>query len=273
MCDCHPTTPSPPGRISRRELIVGAALATPALLAATALVGGRHRTVDALGPAVPAVEVLPGLRIYPREAWGADLPAKAPIQPETPRFLLVHHTASPNNYANPISVIRTTYMWHTSHDPTKGWPDVAYEFFVGRDGDVWEGRTGALAGPVMASATGGSQGFAQLVCMLGDFTSTVPTPAAQASLVKVLAWMADRCGIDTAPGATTSFVSRGSQRWPAGTRVTTRTIAGHREMSYTGCPGDSFFPHIGELPAKVQAQRAAWAGVTKPAVRLGRVTP
>jgi hypothetical protein len=109
--------------------------------------------------------------------------------------------------------------------------------------------------------------------MLGDFTSVVPTPQAQASLVKVLAWLGDRSRIDTRPGATTSFISRGSQRWAAGTRVTTRTIAGHRDMSYTSCPGDSFYPQIARLPAKVEAQRAAWSDVLKPAVRLGRVIP
>jgi len=46
---------------------------------------------------------------------------------------------------------------------------------------VWEDRTGSLDGPVMASATGGSQGFAQLVCMVGDFTRVLPTAVAQPS--------------------------------------------------------------------------------------------
>jgi hypothetical protein len=227
----------------------------------------------AAGPALPAVEVMPGLRIYPRDAWGADLPPKGPIHPETPKFLLVHHTASPNNYPSAAGVIRTTYFWHTSHDPTKGWPDVAYEFFVGRDGDVWEGRKGALAGPVMASATGGSQGFAQLVCMLGDFTHVLPTAAAQASLVKVLAWLGMRNGIDTRPGAHTTFVSRGSQRWAAGTSVTTTTIAPHRAMSYTSCPGDRLAPLVPGLATRVEAQRARWKGVILPAQRLGVVQP
>ena len=73
----------------------------------------------------------------------------------------------------------------------KGWTDVCYEFFVDRDGDVWEGRAGALAGPVVADATGGSQGFAQLVCLLGDFTDADPDGGVHwTSLVKVLAWLA-----------------------------------------------------------------------------------
>lgn len=216
---------------------------------------------------------MPGLSILPRAAWGADLPPKGPILREDPKFLLVHHTASSNSYTSAESVMRATYSWHTSNDPTKGWPDVAYEFFVGRDGDVWEGRAGALAGPVQASATGGSQGWGQLVCLLGDFTSVLPTAAAQESLVKVLAWLADRYSIDTAPGATVSFVSRGSQRWPAGASVTSPTIAAHRDMSYTSCPGDAFAPVVPTLAGRVQLQRAAWAGVQRHAVRLGRVNP
>ncbi len=265
MCDCQPKRPP-----TRRELLIGAATAAPAIALAGLLGPGRSTPVSA---AVAAVEVMPGLSILPRDAWGADLPPKGAIGREDPKFLLVHHTASPNDYASARSLIRTTYEWHTSNDPTKGWPDVAYEFFVGRDGDVWEGRSGALAGPVQASATGGSQGWGQLVCLLGDFTSVQPTAAAQTSLVKVLAWLADRYQIDTAPGATVSFVSRGSQRWPTGSAVTSTTIAPHRDMSYTSCPGDAFAPLVPGLATRVQAQRAAWSSVIKPAVRLGPATP
>ena len=220
---------------------------------------------------MPAVEVLPGLWIYPRDAWGANLPPTGPIAKETAQFLLVHHTASSNSYSSAAGLIQATYAYHTS--AAKGWADVCYEFFIGRDGDVWEGRAGALTGPVVADATGGSQGFAQLICLLGDFTSQLPTPAAQASLVKVLAWLAGRYAIDIAPDATTSFISRGSQRWPAGTPVSTPTIAGHRDMSYTACPGDAFYPMLPEIRTRAIAQRESWKTTLKPARRLGVVTP
>lgn len=255
---------------TRRELLIGAALAAPAIAIAGAL--GLDRAVVA-NAAVPAVDLMPGLSIFPREAWGADLPPKGPILREFPKFFLVHHTASPNAYTDPIAVMRSTYRFHTGSDPKKGWPDVAYEFFVGKDGRVWEGRKGALAGPVQANATGGSQGFAQLVCLLGDFTSVLPTAAAHASLIKVLAWLGDRYHINTAPGATTSFVSRGSQRFPTGSVVTTTTIAPHIAMSFTSCPGNAFAPTVAGLAAEVQAQRAAWSNVTRPAVRMSMMTP
>ena len=263
MCDCQSTR-----GFTRREalgtaLVVGSAIA---------LGGAISIQADAAtGPAVPAVEVLPGLSIYPRDAWGMDLPPVAPIEVETPQFLLVHHSASSNSYTSAANVIQAAYAFHTSS--AKGWADVCYEFFIGRDGDVWEGRAGALTGPVVADATGGSQGFAQLICLLGDFTSQLPTEAAQASLVNLLAWLADRYSIDLSAGATTTFVSRGSQRWPAGTPVTTETISGHREMSFTACPGDAFYPMLPEVRVRALAQHDAWRTTLKPARRLGIVTP
>ncbi|CAB4861518.1 unannotated protein [freshwater metagenome] len=247
------------------------------LLAAAALTSSSERPAAAAPP--PPVEVMPGLFVNPRDAWGADLPPKYAIQPETPQFLLVHHTDSPNNYGSggAREVIRTAYAWHTSR--TKGWADVCYEFFVDHDGVVWEGRAGALAGPVMADATGGSQGFAQLVCLIGSFTTVDPTPAMIDSLVRVLAWLAIRYGIDTYPDATTSFISRGSQIYRAGTLVTTPTIAGHRDMSYTECPGDHVYSLLTTgLRDRVNLQRFGWMG-TPPengvyhAQRLGRVAP
>ena len=267
MCDSQPT---------RRELLASAGVAVGAAALAAVLVASDG-AATAVAPTIPPIEVLPGLRIFPRSYWGSDLPPKGPIGREDPKFLLVHHTASPNNYTSARSLIRTTYQWHTSNDPSKGWPDVAYEFFIGRDGDVYEGRAGALAGPVRADATGGSQGWAQLVCLLGDFTNVMPTAAAQASLVKVLAWLGDRHRIDTRPGAKVTFVSRGSQRWARGTSVTTTTIAPHRDMSYTGCPGDTLYANwfaptrVAAVATKVEAQRAVWKNVMKPAVRLGVV--
>jgi hypothetical protein len=278
VCDCQ---------LTRRDAIVGTAigaaavawgLGLPTRSRASAAAGRSASTRGValtgrpgLGPALPAQDVAPGLSIYPRGAWGADLPPKGPIGVETPQFLLVHHTASPNDYASAVDLIRSVYAFHTG--PAKGWTDVCYEFFIGRDGDVWEGRSGALAGPVVADATGGSQGFAQLVCLLGDFTDSPPTAPAQASLIKVLAWLANRNLISLMADASATFVSRGSQRWKAGVTVTTPTIAGHRDMSYTECPGNQLYPLLSGIRSFAAAQAASWATGLEPARRLGPVAP
>lgn len=250
MCDWRATedTAGPDARLGRRAVLFGAA-ASAATVATAAAVGiGRTATVRADSPPPAPVPVAAGLEILPRDAWGADLPA-GPLRPETPRFLLVHHTASPNNYRDAREVLRGGFRFQTG--PAKGWPDVCYQFFIGRDGDVWEGRAGSLAGPVTADATGGSQGWAQLVCLIGDFTTTAPTAATIDSLVLLLEWIARRDGIDVSEGASATFVSRGSQRWSAGTTVTTPTIAAHRDMSYTLCPGDPVVAMLPEIRRRV----------------------
>lgn len=189
------------------------------------------------------IDVGGGLKIHSRSDWGADLPPKGVLPPEeNVKFLLVHHTAGTTNYSpNAVAqVIRNTYTFHTGSE--KGWNDVCYNFFVDRYGGVWEGRQGSLQGPVMADATGGSQGFAQLVCLLGNFQENSPTPEMISALEKLLAWLAWRYEIDPTPGSTVSFISRGSNKWPSGSEVVARTISGHRDMSLTACPGDFVYP-------------------------------
>lgn len=201
-----------------------------------------------------------GLEINPRSAWGSELPPKGELTSEDVRFLIVHHSASHNGHsvAEVPDILRSWYRFHTG--PEKGWPDIAYNFIIDSAGGVWEGRQGSLDGPVAGSATGGNQGFTQLVCLIGDTNVASATPPAHASLVRVLAWLADRYGVSTAPGSQVTFTSRGSNKWEAGTEVTTPTVAGHRDMSQTTCPGDSLYSYVvGSLRADVEAIRVGSA--------------
>jgi len=215
---------------------------------------------------------LGGVDVQPRAAWGADLKPTGPLSEEAPgdvRFLLVHHTASPNGYsrAEVPGLLRGFYGFHTTD---KKWPDLAYGFMVDRFGQVWEGRTGSLSGPVKGDATGGSQGFAVLCCFIGDHAALPPSAEALDAMGKLLGALAARHGIDVHPGASTSFVSRGSNLHPPGTKVNTPTIAGHREMSKTTCPGDACYPLIRSrlIPGAVVA-----AGATSPSGAAPPTTP
>ena len=243
MCEqCLPATASEPSGYSRRS-IFQAVGAGSVLLAGRRLNGGR--SPDRRSRPAVASEVAPGLEILPRTAWAGNgnLPVRA-MPPEEVRFMLVHHTASSNNYQpdGVASILLGAYRFHVSAE--KGFADISYNFLIDRFGRVWEGRAGSVDGPVTVDATGGSQGFAQLVCLIGDFTSELPTPEAFDALTRTLAWMADRYGVDTTPGATVEFVSRGSNRWSAGENVVGSTISGHRDMSATACPGDLFYPTV-----------------------------
>lgn len=208
-----------------------------------------------------AVGVLPaptaqGIVINPRSTWGADLPPKGALTAEDVKFLIVHHSASHNGHRpeDVPEILRNWFHFHTG--PERGFPDIAYNFVIDSGGGIWEGRQGSLDGPIAGSATGGNQGFTQLVCLIGDTSLAPASPAARSSLVALLAWLADRYGVSTADGAEVTFVSRGSNRHPSGATVTTPTIAGHRDMSQTSCPGDGLYGYVtGSLRADVEAAR------------------
>ena len=224
--------------LSRRELL----LAGAAGVAGAVLTGGP---AGAGAPTSFPTTPFGAVDVIPRSAWGSHLPVTGKLEPETVKFLLVHHSASPNGYGEG-EVVRYLSSFHKLHTSAeKGWPDLAYNFFVDRFGRIFEGRTGSLKGPVMASATGGNQGFAQLACLVGDFTKEPPTAEALSSLNALLAALAARDGVSLADGAEVSFVSRGSNKHRKGVTVTTPTIAGHRDMSLTECPGDACYALIG----------------------------
>ena len=196
------------------------------------------------------------LAINPRASWAIDRPAKGPLPSEDVRFLLVHHSASQSGHtaAEVPAILRSFYDFHTS--PEKGWNDIAYNFLIDTAGGIWEGRSGSLGGAVAGDATGGNQGYSQLVCLIGDFNEANPSPASLTSLTALLAWLADKHAVATAPGSQVSFTSRGSNLWPSGTIVTTPTITGHRIMSKTSCPGDALYNIVTtSLPGDVHAAR------------------
>ena len=124
-----------------RRTFVGTALAGSAIV-----LGGTARARGRSPQTAQAVRVTNHLEILPRSTWGADLAPKGPMVPEDVRFLLVHHTATSNRIPDQRQLIRNIFAFHTSN--AKRWNDVAYNYVVGPDGTVWEGRAGSLDGPV-----------------------------------------------------------------------------------------------------------------------------
>ena len=131
----------------------------------------------------------------------------------------------------------------------------------------------------MASATGGSQGFAQLVCLLGDFTAELPTPAAMRSLTLLLAWLGGHSALDTSAGRHHHVRLPGLAALGGG-------AGGHhahhrrppRHELHRRAPATPLYPVVrNQLPAAVtqERQRLAAAAATggEPYDRAVRVTP
>lgn len=231
---------------------------------------GRARPAGA-APAQPA--------IVTRAAWGADESYRT-VNPgcATPTFApnvrsgVVHHTAGTNDYnaSDSPALLRAIYYFHTH---TNKWCDIGYNFLVDKFGTVFEGRYGGITSAVVGAHAAGFNTGSTGVAVLGTFT-TVPLPSPAYTAVRnVLAWKLALHGVD--PHGTITA---------GGTNI--RTIAGHRDLTATACPGETVAPLLPQLrndvgtlmgvtngstyhplaPARVLDTRV---GVGAPAARVG----
>jgi hypothetical protein len=189
--------------------------------------------------------------ILSRADWGADESLRTcdPSYASTVRNAFVHHTVSVNTYSaeEVPAMIRAIYRFHVE---ANGWCDIGYNFLVDRYGRVWEGRYGGTHRAVIGAHAGGFNTRSTGVAVLGTFQTEAITAATYSILVPFLAW---KLSFHRAEGdGTVEVVSGGSTLYPAGTVVILPTIAGHRDVSATSCPGDSFYPVLPRLRGDVQ---------------------
>jgi len=223
-----------------------------------------HRSVSGAPAVAAAVQPMVAAAVQPlvvsRAQWGADesLMKWAPQFYKTMK-LIVHHTATANDYADQAaaeSQIRSIYYYHAV---TQGWGDIGYNFLIDKFGNVYEGRYSRNyngANPsgddvngngVTGAHTSGWNSGTVGVAMLGTFTGQDITTAARNSLEALLAWVASRNGIN--PQATESFTNPVS-----GATITTPNIAGHLDYSATECPGGTFYGTLPTLRLNVSAR-------------------
>lgn len=182
-------------------------------------------------------------RIRPRSEWARGLPDPGRLSvEESVRTIVIHHSESPNT-DKADQIPQRLRSFHRFHTRDRGWADVAYNFFVDPFGGLWEGRAGSLQAAVRGDATGGSQGFSQLICFIGDHSVTPPTDAALDAAAWLVAELARRHRVDLF-AERVEFISRGSSLFPVGTPVSTGPLVGHRELSVTACPGDALQPLV-----------------------------
>jgi hypothetical protein len=184
-------------------------------------------------------------RIITRAEWGADESLQRssggcrrtffPVQQ-----MFAHHTAGSNRDGHPRATMRSIYWFHTAR---RGWCDIAYNFVISRDGSIFEGRWARKYLPwelhdaespsgqlVRGAHTLDHNPGAVGVSLMGSFGSVRPTRNARRALVRVLAWEADRHGLN--PEGRHVYVNG-----ETGARRRLRVIAGHRDARATSCPG------------------------------------
>ena len=210
--------------------------------------------------------------IIPRAAWGADESLRFDDQGLEPwpevfqpvQKIVIHHTAGPNYDPNPAATMRSIMRYDAI---TKGWTDIGYNFLIDSGGRIYEGRhsrtyapgeipTGEDAAGLLVTGAHALEFNSGVIgiAMMGTFTNQDITPAARASLEKLIAWESERHGID--PNGAATYVNAVS-----GATRTFPNVAGHRNVASTACPGGVFYATLPALRAAVAGQISAARGV------------
>ena len=190
--------------------------------------------------------------VISRAQWGADESIRrgSTEYADRVKFAVLHHTATTNSYSPSESarIVRSIYTYHVK---TNGWNDIGYNLLVDRFGQVFEGRRGGIDRAVVGAHAAGFNTGSTGVSMIGTFTSSSVPGSGLDALRRLLAWKLDVHHIDAR--ATTRVVSGGSNRYPSGTSVTLSTIATHRDVGQTECPGDRLVAELGALRESVRS--------------------
>ncbi|RDG39560.1 peptidoglycan recognition protein family protein [Streptomyces corynorhini] len=190
----------------------------------------------------------PRPRIVTRRGWGADesLREKRFGYTSTVKAAFVHHSATGNNYTckEAPSVLRSIYRYHVR---SSGWRDFGYNFAIDKCGNIYEGRAGGVARPVLGAHTLGFNTNTVGIAVLGTYSGTNPPEAATTAVAQLTAWKLGLHGVN--PKGKVTLTSGGSGKYAKGTRVGMNTISGHRDGFSTECPGSRLYGRLGTVRA------------------------
>ncbi|XP_034099120.1 peptidoglycan-recognition protein LE [Drosophila nasuta] len=109
--------------------------------------------------------------IVPRHSWLAQMPMEEPAKLQLPvKYVVILHTATESSEKRAINVrlIRDIQCFHIE---SRGWNDIAYNFLIGCDGNIYEGRGWQAVG----AHTLGYNRIALGVSFVGCFMRELPT--------------------------------------------------------------------------------------------------
>ncbi len=198
--------------------------------------------------ASPALTAVQRPAVITREQWGADERLRLGNDGQEAwrrmyvpvKKVVVHHTATTNDYGDPAAEVRAVYAYHAR---TLGWGDIGYNALIGNDGQIYEGRYGRegnqydpqwhreILSEDVAAGHATSHNYSTAgVSLIGNFQEFDLPENMYNALLTYAEFECRRHSIQ--PNAVSDFL-RSSSEWTRGLY----NVPGHRDVGSTECPG------------------------------------
>ncbi|XP_034405105.1 peptidoglycan recognition protein 5 [Cyclopterus lumpus] len=159
------------------------------------------------------------VNIVSRQQWEAAAPKSKETLTGSAKRAVIHHTALPRCKDEKECKSRIASI-QRNHMTERGFDDIGYNFLVGEDGSVYEGRGWGVVGAHAKGNNDDSVGIA----FMGDFNVGTPSTEAMSSVKLLLQ-----------SGVCEGFL------------IPKFTVVGHRDLGQTECPGGKLYAALAQL--------------------------
>lgn len=216
-----------------------------------------HLIDTSTGPSASGRSALRGGFIT-RAGWGCDERLRFrngveiwPVEYAPVEKVIIHHTVTQTEEADPAATVRSIYVYHATLVPTRsgsfGWGDIGYNLLIDWKGNVYEGRFGGR-GAVGAHTLGYNTGSVG-IAFLGTYTTAYFNADSEAAFASTVA--SNFPWID--PFGSSFFADKELPN-----------ICGHRDCVPTECPGAYGYRQLPNLRDAVARAR----GTPRPQAQL-----
>ncbi|XP_066247206.1 peptidoglycan-recognition protein 2-like [Euwallacea similis] len=152
--------------------------------------------------------------VVDREQWGASKALSIEPLAKNPAPIVVVHHADCQPCLSLLSCTKKVQNIQHYHISTKRWNDIGYNFLIGGEGTIFEGRGWGITGAHAKGWNNRSIG----ICLIGNFQEKSPPSSQLLALEALIA-----CGVKNENIAKNY------------------SLIGHRQATRTACPGDILF--------------------------------
>jgi hypothetical protein len=204
-----------------RNHVIGRLFAPTLAIAASAVAAATLALAQTGAPPPP---------IMPRSAWGAKPAVTEMMKPQSPREIVIHHTAVKQQPKLSLERKLRGLQGFSQNPgtvngrPKAAWGDMPYHFYIDSAGRIGEGRDVVYAGDTNTKYSTADR--IQIV-LEGDFNTEEPSPAQLEALDRLVIWLARKY------------------------RVPPGKVSGHSDHVSTACPGKHLKSYLPMLRNKV----------------------